>query len=279
MQTVAIVGVGLIGGSFALALKQAGFRGRILGVSSQRTLSEALPLGVIDEPATLDEAAERADFIYLAQPIQGIISTLTELRGKVRPDCLITDAGSTKVNIVRHAISTVTASQFLGGHPMAGKESRGVLAADANLFRGKTYVLTPIGDDVLNTSQALAFLKWLKEIGAQTVTLTPEEHDHTVAFTSHLPQLISSALAATLGEHLNSDEQLRVAGSGLADTTRLALSSYDIWRDILETNTAEVDHALAVYIDKLTKFRQNLTTPQLRDEFCVAAETANKLRR
>jgi Prephenate dehydrogenase len=126
MQTVAIAGVGLIGGSFALALKQAGFHGRILGVSSPRTLDEAMRLGVIDEPATLEEAAARADLIYLAQPIRGILGTLTELGGRIRPGCLVTDAGSTKLQIVKHAVAHLPVSQFVGGHPMAGKESRGL---------------------------------------------------------------------------------------------------------------------------------------------------------
>lgn len=279
MQTVAIVGVGLIGGSFALALKKAGFPGRILGVSSPATVEEALSLGVIDQAVSLDEAVGRADLIYLAQPIGKIISTLSELQNRLPPGCLVTDAGSTKAVIVHHANATVTASQFLGGHPMAGKESRGVSSADADLFGGRTYVLTPSSSEILSGHPvAGSFLHWLTQIGANLVMLTPQEHDRTVAFTSHLPQLLSSALAGTLNEHLNS-ENLHIAGSGLVDTTRLALSSYDIWHDILATNRADIDHALGVYIDKLTFFRQNLTTPQLRDEFCAAAETAKKLRR
>jgi prephenate dehydrogenase len=119
----------------------------------------------------------------------------------------------------------------------------------------------------------------LEKIGAVPMVLTPEEHDRTVAFTSHLPQLASSALAATLAAKLDGEHQLRVSGPGLSDTTRLAQSSIDIWEDILATNTAPIAQALDAYIDKLRFFRQNLTNPPLREEFDIAAELARKCRR
>ncbi len=279
MNTVAIVGVGLIGGSFALALRKAGFTGTILGVSSPSTTQEALRLGVIDEAVILEEAAKRADLLYLAQPIQGILSTIELLGTYSGLVGLITDAGSTKVNIVRHA-SRYLRSEFLGGHPMAGKESRGVESADADLFRGKTYVLTPAAPDSNYTPVTGAFINWLERIGCNIVTISPEEHDRTVALTSHLPQLLSTALAATIGEQIGSSEAtFQVSGSGLADTTRLALSAFDIWHDILLTNSTEISHALDLYIDKLTNIRQNLTNLQLREQFIAAAETARRVRR
>src|SRR5437773_345034 len=143
MQTVAIVGVGLIGGSFGLALKKAGFTGKVLGVSSERTLTAAIERGAIDEAAALGDAAGRAGLIYLAQPIGRIVDTLRHLDAFVQPGTLITDAGSTKSAIVSAARMHIRRCQFLGGHPMAGKERRGVAEADADLFRDRAYVLTP----------------------------------------------------------------------------------------------------------------------------------------
>ncbi|MGH9629125.1 MAG: prephenate dehydrogenase [Bryobacteraceae bacterium] len=279
MDTVAIVGVGLIGGSFGLALQKAGFKGRILGVSSAPTLEQALAAGAIHAPASLEEAAQQADLIYLAQPISRIIETITALEELARPACLVTDAGSTKAQIVLHAANTLTRCGFLGGHPMAGRESRGVTSADADLFRGKTYVLTPRDGRELNTPLASDFVAWIARIGGLPVTLTPEEHDRTVAFTSHLPQMASTALAAALAENLSSDTEYKVSGPGLIDTTRLALSSFEIWSDIVQTNTSDIDHALKVYIDKLEQLRQNLTTRKLREEFLLASQSASRIRR
>jgi prephenate dehydrogenase len=279
MQTVAIAGVGLIGGSFALALQKAGFSGKILGVSSPATIEAALNGGVIHAGATLEEACAVADLLYLAQPIRVILKTIDSIADIVRPGCLVTDAGSTKREIVTYATRRLTRCQFLGGHPMAGKTSRGVSVADADLFQGRPYVLTPKNKFDLETPPALHLVSWLEKIGAVPVILTPEEHDRTVALTSHLPQLASSALAATLAGELSGDNQLRVSGPGLSDTTRLAQSSIEIWEDILATNTDVIGQALDAYIDKLRFFRQNLTNPSLREQFEVAAELARKCRR
>lgn len=279
MDTVVIAGVGLIGGSFALALRKAGFSGKILGVSSSTTIEAALNAGVIDAGASLEQACAEADLFYLAQPIRPILKTIDTIADMVRPECLVTDAGSTKSEIVTFATERLTRCQFLGGHPMAGKTSRGVAVADADLFQGRPYVLTPNNKFDLETPAALHLVSWLEKIGAIPIVLSPEEHDRTVALTSHLPQLASSALAATLAAKLDSDNQLRVAGPGLSDTTRLAQSSIEIWEDILATNTTAIGQALDAYIDKLRFFRQNLTNPALRKEFEVAAELARKCRR
>jgi prephenate dehydrogenase len=276
MQTLAIVGVGLIGGSIGLALRRAGFQGEILGVSSPATIEEAVRLGAIDRGVDLAEAAGRADVIYLAQPISGILQTITELTGRVRPDCLVTDAGSTKVEIMRAAEGIPL---FTGGHPLAGKEARGVSAADAQLFRNRPYVLTTKGLDPKEHPQLKDFVNWLSLCGAVPLFLTPEDHDRIVAFTSHLPQLASTVLATTVGSQLLSDEELRVSGPGLRDATRLALSPWDVWRDIVSTNGLYITHALTVYIDKLTEMRENLQTQQASDEFSYAAEVAGRVRR
>ena len=279
MDTVVIAGVGLIGGSFALALRKAGFAGKILGVSSPATIEAALNAGVIDAGVSLEQACAEADLFYLAQPIRPILKTIATIADMIRPECLVTDAGSTKSEIVTFATQRLTRCQFLGGHPMAGKTSRGVAVADADLFQGRPYVLTPNNKFDLETPAALHLVSWLEKIGAIPIVLSAEEHDRTVALTSHLPQLASSALAATLAAKLDNDNQLRVAGPGLSDTTRLAQSSIEIWEDILATNTTAIGQALDAYIDKLRFFRQNLTNPALRKEFEVAAELARKCRR
>ncbi len=279
MQTVAIVGVGLIGGSFGLALRKAGFAGEILGVSSEGAIADALRCGAIDRGLKLAEAAPLADLIYLAQPIGRIMDTIRRLDAVVKPGALITDAGSTKSAIVSLAREMIRKSQFLGGHPMAGKEKRGVIEADADLFRGRTYVLTPTREQDLATSLAKEFVSWIEKIGAKPVIMGPDQHDMVVSFTSHLPQLASTALAATVGENLESPEDLEVAGPGLTDTTRLAKSAYEIWRDILATNTDSIDRALAAYIARLELMRENLRTRQMQEQFEAGATLASRLRR
>jgi len=277
MQTVAIIGVGLIGGSFGLALKKAGFGGSILGVSSAATIKAAVERGAIDEGLALAEAAARADLIYLAQPIGRILDTLRKIDDLVRPGTLITDAGSTKVSIVAAARLHLRRAGFLGGHPMAGKERRGVAEADADLFRGRTYVLTPEEPQMLDIPVAVEFVDWIRRIGAVPVVLNAQEHDRVVSFTSHLPQLVATALAATVAEHAG--DNLSVAGPGLRDSTRLALSSFELWRDILATNSGPIEQALAAYISKLEHLRENLRTREIEGEFEIAAALAATLRK
>jgi prephenate dehydrogenase len=256
VNTVAIAGVGLIGGSFALALRKAGFQGRIIGVSSPATVQKALALGVIDQSMGLQEAAGAADLVYLAQPISQILDTLDVLD----TGAIVTDAGSTKAVICERARKL---KRFVGGHPMAGKELRGVEHADADLFRGRPYVLT---------SREPQLESWIERFGARLVILDPVEHDRQVAFVSHLPQLLSTTLAAVLA----GKEQ--VAGPAAADLTRLALSPYDIWRDIVATNAEPIDAALGVFIARLEEVRTKLRSSELESLFARAAASARALR-
>jgi len=266
-EVVGIAGVGLIGGSFALALREAGFSGRIIGVSSPATVRAALERGAIDEALPLDQAAAQSDVIYLAQPIERILTTLDVLDRYVRPGTLITDAGSTKVKIVERAAQRIRRGRFIGGHPLAGKESRGVEAADASLFRGRPYVLTE-GDPQLEG--------WIDRIGARLVLLSAQEHDHLVALTSHLPQLISTALAVSIAGEPGAG---RVAGPAAIDLTRLALSPHDIWRDIFVTNSGPIDAALGAFIAKLEELRKMLRDPAIEREFDLGAASARSLRK
>ena len=279
MKTLAIVGTGLIGASFGLAVRKAGFAGPILGVSSPGALADAARVGAIDRGASLVEAAAEADLIFLAQPIGRILDTIRRLAPLVRPDALVTDAGSTKCLIADLALQSITQGQFLGGHPMAGKEKRGAQAAEADLFQGCTWVLTPEEPAGMETKQAADLVAWIRRIGGRPLVMDPEEHDRVVSFTSHLAQLASTGLASTVAEQLHPPERIAVAGPGLTDMTRLALSSYDLWRDILATNTDFIERALGLYIQKLEHLRENLRTRQLQEEFRKAAELAGKLRR
>ncbi len=263
MKTVGIVGVGLIGGSFGLALRAAGFGGEILGVSSEPSIEGAVARGAIDRAARLEEAASACDLLLLSMPISGILETLQKLDPMVRPDALVTDVGSTKQAIVDEAKRSLKRCAFLGGHPMAGKELRGVAAADADLFRGRPWVLTSDLDHPLR--------KWIARFGAREIILDPARHDRLVAWSSHLPQLASTALASAL--HDRAPDAAMVAGPGLLDSTRLALSSFDLWRDILDTNQSEISEALDAYILKLQALRANFET-----EFANGANFARSLR-
>ncbi len=258
IQTVAIVGVGLIGGSFALALRANGFSGRILGVSSARTLDAALKREVIDAGLPITEAVPQADLVYLSQPILRILDILPRVRELAKPSALVTDAGSTKGRIVEQAARYFDKNPwFLGGHPMAGKEKRGVELADPDLFQNATYVLTPTGGTLPDATIIGEFVSWLEAIGCRVSVMPPDNHDRVVAWTSHLPQLISTALAASIADSLDEQDSRGVAGPALRDMTRLAESPFDIWKDILGTNRANVRQVLDAYIQRLERLRQD----------------------
>jgi prephenate dehydrogenase len=275
MNTVAIVGVGLIGGSFGLALRNAGFQGEIIGVSSPAALAAGLRSGAISTTATLAQAAARADLIYLAQPVDRILQTLKQLGPLAPAHCLITDAGSTKTAIVHMAAQCVQTATFLGGHPIAGKEVRGAEAAEPELFRGRPYVLTPV--DPAPSPASLNFRLWLQRIGADVIEMSAEHHDATLAFTSHLPQLLSSALAATLAREPNPNI-LRVFGTGLLDMTRLALSPPDLWLSILCTNKLHINAALESLIEVLMEVKLLVQTDEITDLLHSGAAVASQLR-
>lgn len=224
----------MIGGSFARALRQAGFSGDIVGVSSPATIEKAV--GVVDRGVSLEEAAA-CDLLFLAQPISGIIETL----GRLRTNTLVTDAGSTKRAICQAAGHL---PNFLGGHPMAGKEVSGVENSDADLFRGRPWILT--------SPPPPEFQAWLERIGARVLVMSAEEHDHLVALSSHVPQLISNAIAKV------SKPARAVSGPGLESMTRLSRSSFPLWRDIIATNRDEIGAALDDYIAAIQAQRDAL---------------------
>ncbi|MBY0505735.1 MAG: prephenate dehydrogenase/arogenate dehydrogenase family protein [Bryobacteraceae bacterium] len=260
---IAIAGVGLIGGSFGLAMRAAGFTGRLLGVSRPATLEKAIARGAIDAGGTLAEMIPQADVVFLAQPISVILETIGQLGPLLKPGALVTDAGSTKRLIVERAAGL---PRFVGGHPMAGKEQQGVESAEEGLFRGRPWILT--GDP------GAEFTGWLEKIGARIVRLTPEEHDAQVALSSHLPQLLSTALASQLTGQVGTG----TAGPGLESMTRLALSSHDLWRDILATNRPAIAAALGQFATVLDEVRGELEHGGLDTRFVKAREFARSIR-
>ncbi len=277
METVAIFGVGLIGGSFALALKKSGFEGRIVGVSSPSSIARARARGAIDGDAAAEDAARAADLIYLAQPISAILETLPRLRAWIGPEALVTDAGSTKRAIVEGAAEAGLGAQFLGGHPLAGKERRGVQHAEADLFRGRTYVLTPRDEADLQRPAPARFVALLRSMGAQILVDSPQRHDEIVAYTSHLPQLASTALAACLSRKFDGRVP-PIWGPALVDSTRLALSDFEIWGDILETNRDAIAAAIEIYIAQVRQMQEMLVGGGMKRTFHEAAELARRVR-
>ena len=280
MQHVVIVGTGLIGASFGLALRKAGFTGAITGVSSPRAIADAVAAGAIDRGATLAEAVPRSRPRLPLADHRAHSRYHPPPRPAARapaPWSPTPAAPSARSSIWR--VRPSPARQFLGGHPMAGKETRGAAAADPDLFRGRTWILTPDEDEELHTSAALEFRTWLHRIGARVLTLDADEHDRVVSLTSHLAQLASTALAATVSDKLGGPPRLDAAGPGLEDMTRLAMGSYEIWRDILATNSDHIERALSVYIQKLEHMRENLRTRQLQEEFERGAALAAQLRK
>jgi prephenate dehydrogenase len=278
MRTVAICGVGLIGGSFALALRKAGFDGRIVGVSSDKTLEKARALGVIDEGLRLGDAVGAADLVYLAQPVSVIIGCMAEVAAHLKPGTLVTDAGSTKAAIVAAAGEHFPRGAFLGGHPMAGKAERGVTVAEAGLFEGRPYLITPRQAEDLESGGARSLLEWVGRIGARVLVMAPERHDRVVGASSHLPQLASTALAALLADLPESSLVRSAAGPGLHDMTRLALSEEGLWRDILATNCTEVARLLEAYENRLAELRRAVELGQAAQWFERGAKFARQLR-
>ncbi len=265
MKTLAIVGTGLLGSSFGLAVKRSGIYGRVLGVSSAVVVEKALEIGAIDEALPLEQAIPQADLVLLAQPVLRILTTIEKLNGMLKPDALVTDVGSTKSAICVAAQKHITNAKFVGGHPMAGREVRGPDGASADLFQSRPWVLTEPVPELIDLVESL---------GGRAVILGPEVHDRLVAWSSHLPQLLSTTLAALL-EGRGVDP---VAGPGVLDMTRLALSSIDLWDDILATNAGNIDEALAQMVGALEATRASLRSGQARALFGRGNQGALSLR-
>jgi prephenate dehydrogenase len=268
---VTVVGCGLVGASFALALKRAGACACVAGWDADpRVLDEALRRGAVDE---VDEAFDeggvsQSDLIYLATPVGQIVEFLRAGAPRVKPGAVVTDAGSTKVEVCRAARACARDGwRFVGGHPVAGGHLRGPAHARADLFGGAPYVLTP-PEDGSDPSALDALEETLSLLGARVRVMPAGEHDRALARLSHVPQLVSCALAAAVTEGADEAELSALAGPGYRDMTRLASSPWGIWRDILATNPEDVADALDSLIPKLAAVRDGLRehSRQLREE-------------
>jgi len=257
---VVIIGVGLIGGSFALALKQAGMARHIVGLGrSPEALARALALGIVDEVCTTPAAAMRgADLVLLAAPVAQTGTILASLLPHLEAHTVVTDAGSTKSDVVAAARAAFGArvNQFVPGHPIAGSEANGPDAARADLYRGKKVVLTALPENS-EADVAKVAAAW-QACGAILHTLTPREHDTVFAAVSHLPHLLAFALVDDIAARPHADVLFQYAASGFRDFTRIAGSSPEMWRDISLANRDALLKELDAYLAQLTGVRAML---------------------
>lgn len=241
-------------------------------------LAQALALGAIDEGSQdVLKALAGADLVILATPVGEILRLLPLLKGAVSEKTLVTDVGSTKLQICECAREVLGAEAlFLGGHPLAGKERSGIENADPNLFENAVYSITPLRREHLEHPCVKAFCSLLRSCGAQALVMDAAAHDAAVAWLSHLPQLLSTALASLVVE--KEELPLELAASGFRDMTRLAESPYTLWRDIYATNLANIEQAIDAMISKLETLRNHLSSEALEREFRQALELREKLR-
>lgn len=258
INRLAIIGVGLIGGSLALALKKAGKVGEVIGYSRQKSVrDEALALSIIDVAAeSIDAAVKEADVVFVAVPMGAMQQVLIEIAAHVRADAIITDGGSAKQQVVASA-RTALAQQFpffVPGHPIAGTEKSGPSAAFAELYQAHRVVLTPVAEtrpEALKTVRKM----WM-EAGADVFEMEVEQHDIVLAATSHLPHVLAFNLVSMLAERDDCDEVLRYAAGGFRDFSRIASSDAVMWRDICLANQAAILKLLSEYRSGLDKIEQ-----------------------
>jgi len=280
IRQITIIGTGLIGGSLGLALRKKKYAGRIVGCDREGTLEKARARGAIDEgTANPGDAVRGSDVVVLATPVLGILD-LIERVGPVLPaKALLTDVGSTKAQVVECAskvFGKAVAKRFLPGHPMAGREMSGVDFADPDLFQNAVWFLVPLAGQNLNDGVLADFTGWIDAIGARIAMLPADEHDRLCAWISHVPQMMSTALASALVEEFGAEAALLPAGGrALQEMTRISASPYSMWRDVAISNKSNLEKALWKVEQRLAHIRENLATRQLADEF----EQAHQLRK
>ncbi len=260
-QTITIIGVGLIGGSLGLALKRAGVAGRIVGVGrNAQRLAKARARGLVTEVTTsLKAGVATADLVVVCSPVDHIVRHAVAALNAAPSHAVVTDVGSTKASIIRDVerLASSAAKRFVGGHPIAGSEQRGADWARPDLFDGRTVVLTPTP---LSANQAVYQVRKLWEsVGAKTVMLPAGKHDRILATTSHLPHVVAAALA-----NATPLAYLHLAGSGWADTTRIAAGDVDLWTAILLDNRHEILPALKRFQELLEQLRRAIDARDVR---------------
>ena len=280
IRQITIIGTGLIGGSLALALRKAKFAGRIVGSDREAALEKARERGAIDEGvANPADAVRGSEVVVLATPVLGIIDLIERLGPALSTGTILTDVGSTKSAVVERAqkvFGKSASKSFLAGHPMAGKELSGVDHADADLFRDQIWFFTPVPEQNLNEGLFGDFAEWIDKIGARIAVMPADEHDRLCAWISHVPQMISTALAAALVEEFGAEAPLLPAGGrALQEMTRISASPYSMWRDVAISNKKNLEDALWKVEQRLAHIRENLTTRGLAEEF----EQAHRLKK
>lgn len=259
-RSVAIVGLGLIGGSLALATRERWPAIRVTGVDEDAVIAHVRGSGAIDRSAGSLREVQDVDLIVLAAPVRQNLALLQDVR--VPGPVVVTDVGSTKRVMLEHARTLASPAVFVGGHPLGGAERGGFAFARPDLFEGRPWILTPegsAGDEALVRLQP-----FVEGLGARPVTMDAVEHDRVMALLSHLPQLTASVLMEVVGEAAGVG-RLSLAGRGLADTTRLAASPANVWRDVCQTNAGPIGEALDVLIARLTELRANLDSEDAID--------------
>src|ERR1700693_17221 len=289
IRRVTILGTGLIGGSFALALRKDLTDISISGWDRPEVVREKEVRNVFDETfsGNLALALAKADLIYVALPIAVTLDLFSEIARQAPPSALVTDACSTKLRIMEEAGQlfggNIGGAIFLGGHPMAGKELSGIAAADADLFRGHSYALIAAGEAIATPTASepriAAFVKILEKIGAQPLWIGAKQHDYAVGLISHLPQLSAVALASFLYDRLDENGlPITLAGPGLRDSLRLAGSPYSVWRDIILPNREILSAELDLFARRLDDLRERLNSRELEADFDAANDLYKLLR-
>ena len=280
IHKIVIIGTGLIGASIGLALRRAGFSGTITGIDNDPAqAAEAVRIGALDH-AVLDErdavaACQQADVVILAVPVLAIMDWMRRLSPILAPSQLVTDAGSTKLAIselAKQLFRDQRQARFLPGHPMAGKESGGAAQAEATLFDGAMWLFTPVAK---SGELELEWRALVARFGSRTMDLDAAHHDRICAWVSHLPQMVSTAMSAMFADEFArapelADEFEAIGGRALREMTRLGASPYSMWRDVAFTNTEPLAATLFALEQRLAHMRENLKTPELREEFAKA---------
>jgi prephenate dehydrogenase len=282
IERIAILGTGLLGTSVGLALRESGFKGSISGWDRDpKQLQIALERGAVSQSAgDALFATKTADLIVLSGPVFAIVGWMEQLSSCLRPGQLMTDVGSTKRKIAvaaEHWFNQPGHAGFLPGHPMAGKEVSGAANGEAALFKNAVWLFTPCKGQMDSHAAASAaeWREWVVKFGCRIMDIDAERHDELCAWVSHLPQMVSTALAALLEDKFGDAEDMRaIGGRALREMTRLGCSPFSMWRDIAHTNADEIADAMLALEQRMTHLREHLKTQELREEF----ERANQFR-
>lgn len=253
IERLAVIGVGLIGGSLARALKANGVVGEVVGCGrNEQNLKKAVDLGVIDRYSTdAGEAVEGADMIFLAVPLSAMRSTFDKLKGHLAPNAVITDGGSAKGSVIEDCASVFgeILPNFVPGHPIAGTENSGVEASFAGLYENRRIILTPV-DQTDETAIARVESMW-RNCGADVTSMTVADHDRVLAATSHLPHMLAFALVDMLSRLGDTEDIFKYAAGGFRDFTRIASSNPAMWRDICIANSSAVSELVHEYAEEM----------------------------